>query len=126
MGVRLTIVKQLANGWFILFVCLYFLHQWAAVNGYSVPLLRSYFGDLLAIPILLHLITISIRFILKKPSFRADWMMLISLWLIVSIVFEGILPYYYDRYTQDFIDVFVYALGLVIALFTVYKEKSTL
>lgn len=123
MGVRLTILKQLANGWFLIFICLYLLHQWAAANGYSTSLLRFYFGDLLAMPIFLHLITISVRFLLNKPSFKADWVMLISLWLIVSIVFEGILPQYYDRYTQDYMDVLVYGLGLILAFFTVYKEN---
>lgn len=47
--------------------------------------------------------------------------MLLSLWLLVSIVFEGILPCYYERYIKDYWDILAYGVGLVLALFTVYK-----
>jgi hypothetical protein len=121
MGIRLKILRQLFNPWFIFFVAVFFAHQWAAANDYSHWLLRSYLGDLLAIPVLLHLITVSIRLVLNNSTFRADWVMLLSLWIVVAIVFEGILPYYYARYTQDYIDLLVYALGLLLALVTVYR-----
>lgn len=121
MGVRLKTIGQLSNGWFLLFVGLYLFHQWMAVQGYSIPFLKSYFGDLLSVPIFLHLVTVTLRIVLKQPDFKADWFMLLSLWLLVSIVFEGMLPCYYERYTKDYWDILAYGLGLVLALFTVYK-----
>jgi hypothetical protein len=121
MGVRLKTIGQLSNGWFLLFVGLYLFHHWMVVQGYSIPFLKSYFGDLLSIPIFLHLVTVTLCIVLKQPDFKADWFMLLSLWLLVSIVFEGILPCYYERYTKDYWDILAYGLGLVLALFTVYK-----
>jgi ABC-type antimicrobial peptide transport system permease subunit len=115
MGVRVKIVTQFFNGWFLLFVGLYLGQLAFAVNGWSTPLLRNYLGDVVSIPIFLHLITVSMPILLKQPEFKADWIMLISLWGMVSIVFEVVLPHYYERYTSDAWDVVAYSVGTAIA-----------
>lgn len=115
MGVRIKIVQQLAHPWFLVFVGLYLGQLALVTQEWSIPLLRNYLGDVLAFPIILHLITVSIRLILNTPSFRADWTMLVSLWILIVIVFEGVLPPINPRYTADYWDMLAYGLGLLLA-----------
>ena len=115
MGVRIKIVQQLAHPWFLVFVGLYFGQLALVTQEWSIPLLRNYLGDVLAFPIILHLINVSIRLILNTPSFRADWTMIVSLWGLIVIVFEGVLPSINPRYTADYWDILAYGLGLLLA-----------
>ncbi len=124
MGVRISIVQQLANGWFLLFVGLYFGQLVLVAQGWSIPLLRNYLGDVLAFPILLHLIMVSVRLLLNNPSLHADWTMLVSLWVLIVVVFEGILPPINPRYTADYWDMLAYGLGLLLAVYTVNIKKQ--
>ncbi len=115
MGVRIKIVQQLTHPWFLVFVGLYFGQLALVTQEWSIPLLRNYLGDVLAFPIILHLINVSIRLILNTPSFRADWTMIVSLWGLIVIVFEGVLPPINPRYTADYWDILAYGLGLLLA-----------
>ncbi len=78
----------------------------------SAPLfVSSYLDDIVVIPIILPIVQVLLRIIQKNQHYQLDFGMVLTTVLLLTIVFEIILPRYSTRYTSDYWDVFCYSLG---------------
>jgi len=123
MDFRVNIFKQLLHPWFIFFLTVFGFHLVARAFGFSHWLFNSYLNDFLAGPILLFLIQWTMRMLSAKPNFRLDRVMIFSFWILISVLFEYVLPNYYSRYTHDVADVVVYLLGCFTATLTTLHHQ---
>lgn len=74
------------------------------------PLLSSYLGDLLCLPLMLSLALAAHRALIAQNStLPGAWVL--AAWLAVSVWFEGLLPLWSAQATADPLDVVAYALG---------------
>jgi len=104
------------NPYFILPVCLFTVNQ-VLEKGFDLyfPFLHSYLDDLLAIPVILG-ITLQIYRLIHplKKLFKFKKEHVFVVFLYVSILFEGVLPYYSKQYIRDLFDVLCYGVGSLI------------
>lgn len=74
------------------------------------PLLSSYLGDVLCLPLLLSAALAAHRaLIVPGGTLPGTWVL--AAWLAVSVWFEGLLPLWSAQATADPLDVLAYALG---------------
>ena len=88
----------------------------------SHPYMRSYLDDLLVMPILLTVALVVMRILLKNKTFELDAVMLVMAFVMISVLFEIILPNYSDRYTRGSWDVLCYAIGTF--LYVWFRKRS--
>lgn len=74
-------------------------------------LLRSYLGDVLALPVILIISLLLLRKLIRRKHFLLSTSKIFFTFLYVAIFFEGIMPLFKTRYTYDPIDIVAYALG---------------
>ena len=74
------------------------------------PLLSSYLGDVLCMPLLLSLLLAAHR-LLINPAGTLPVAWLVGAWLYVAVWFEGLLPLWSATAVADPLDVLAYALG---------------
>jgi hypothetical protein len=78
----------------------------------DVVFLRSYIGDILALPVYLPLsFYLSYKLDLVVPSFRLNHLHILGAVLLFSLIFEGILPMIDESTTGDPLDILAYSLG---------------
>lgn len=78
--------------------------------GVKLPVfIRSYFMDLLCMPVICGIILFLLR--LFKKDFYLIKLHLVSLTIMYAIYFEIIMPPISERYTADIWDVVMYAIG---------------
>jgi len=105
-------MKTLLNPWFI--VCFV---AWAVViaarkTDHPIPYLNGYTGDICCIPVIANLgLWFQRVFIIKNNYYVLSAGRVAFIVIYVSIVFEGLLPWFSKTYTADWIDVMLYALG---------------
>ena len=76
------------------------------------PWLTSYLADALALPLALTLaLWLMRRFYFRNPAFVLPTPWIVSTWVVFSLWFEGLLPYFSTNATADPLDVVAYALG---------------
>lgn len=75
------------------------------------PFINNYANDLLCIPIVLSIISFIIRKIKKEPTFTIPIYLIAVVVIYYSFYFECYLPGKNSRYTADYIDVIMYAVG---------------
>lgn len=80
-------------------------------NVLSSGFWRSYFNDLICIPIILFCATWVLRLFFQNKHLKIDIAQIIFAVLVFSITFEWIAPKYYSIHTPDIIDVLCYAVG---------------
>jgi hypothetical protein len=100
---------------FITISCIYAVL--VVIKYFQIPVnqyVRSYFADLLCLPILLSLATFFLQKMRLDKHFQLTTKMIFFVWLYVSIVFEVILPHFSIRYTADIWDVVAYAIGAIV------------
>ena len=102
--------RLLRNAWFWLFLGLFIGHQILERLLYiRIEWLDNYLDDLLCMPILLSgWLAEQYDLFGRKRLRRIE---IFALWVVVSLVFEGLLPYWSPRYTADGWDVVCYGLG---------------
>ena len=83
---------------------------------------NDYFNDLLCMPLVLGLLSFTIRYLKNDSSFHFSIFFIIGLALYYSLYFEYYLPEVNSRYTSDWIDILLYFLGGV--LFYAYHRTS--
>lgn len=107
----------------IIFVSNYFLQ----IIGVSTSFTRNYLDDLLALPIILWLTRTFLRIIYPNQRYHElSFSMLCATFLMVSILFEWLLPKYYEHLTADIFDVFCYAFGVLFyQLFIMNADESS-
>lgn len=97
------------NLWYTSFVCLFLLNQWLIYNDKTHWLLTSYLDDFLVLLIILPFTLWIMRWFLQKPKFLLDKEMILTAFLLVSLVFEAFLPTISKQYTRDYFDLVCYA-----------------
>ena len=80
-------------------------------NVLSSGFWRSYFNDLICIPIILYCATWMLRLIFQQKNLKLDIAQIIFAVLVFSITFEWIAPKYYPIHTADILDVLCYTVG---------------
>lgn len=86
--------------------------------------ITHYLADLLCIPIVLQLSLWGLRFFKKNNQLYLSKSQIWIAFVYVSIVFEGILPYFKTKYTGDPLDALMYLLGTLFYLIIVQKKAS--
>ncbi|MFN3917976.1 MAG: hypothetical protein ACK4K0_09555 [Flavobacteriales bacterium] len=107
-------LKPLTHPFFAVSFLLALLHYLLQQEQLSLRIFTSYLDDLLAMPVILPICTSLIRLFFDKPDFKLPVFYLVSTLVVMAVVFEWILPDYSTRYTADWIDVPVYAVGTLL------------
>lgn len=102
----------------LVFVANYILQHFEISSNFS----RNYLDDLLAMPVILYLAQVLMRWIYRRPELVLDNLMLLYGFLMASLSFEWILPKYYMHLTADFWDVICYAIG-TLAFFILNRAR---
>jgi cell division protein FtsW (lipid II flippase) len=74
-------------------------------------LVNNYVNDLLIVPIVLTLCLYFMSWLKQDDKYRLPLYLILYISAIYAVLFELILPNYYQRYTADTIDVMLYFLG---------------
>lgn len=97
---------------FTLCLTVFFLHQFVQkIAKVKIALLDSYLDPLLAMPVLLHLITIERRILTKNPKYKLPLFYIILYVVIVSVLAEMVFPIFTPKLISDPFDVVLYAIG---------------
>lgn len=92
----------------IVAMTVYFMKQ----NKHELPvIINNYLNDLLCLPIVLGIITYTIRYLKKDPQFKLPLFFVICLATYYAVYFEYYQPKVNVRYTSDWIDVILYYIG---------------
>jgi hypothetical protein len=94
---------------------LYVLHsvcKFAYPEITQIAYLNNYLNDLLFVPLALgSAVFLQQNLILKQPDYYLNKSQIIISVAYISVMFEGIIPLFKDRYTADFFDVLCYGFG---------------
>ncbi len=103
------------NPYFFLAVLLFAANQMIEAAGIVVPALHSYLDDLLCLPIVLAIVLGVQRKVIVRD---ADYLLPASHTLfavaLYGLLFEVLLPYFFQRGTADALDWLLYAAGGVL------------
>ena len=90
--------------------------------GVFIPYIHSYLDDILAMPVILG-ITLQVYRLIHplQELFRLKKEHVFVAFLYVSVVFEGILPFFAPHYVRDFRDIFCYGLGSLIFYYKINR-----
>lgn len=107
---------------FSLLLALYAVHLVLKFGQVPVPMFFShYFADLLCMPLLLSSAGLCMRWVRADGGLYLSSAMILVATLYVSLVFECVLPLFFQRYTADFWDVVMYGVGG--GLFGVFQKR---
>ncbi len=91
---------------------LYAVHLVLKFGRVPVPMFFShYFADLLCMPLLLSVAVLVMRWVRADAGLHLSGAMILVATLYVSLVFECVLPLFFQRYTADVWDVLMYGVG---------------
>ena len=100
----------------------YVVHLILKFGRVPVPAFFShYFADLLCMPLLLSSAVSFMRWLRADAGLYLNWAMILVATLYVSLVFECVLPLFFQRYTADVWDVVMYGVGG--GLFGVFQKR---
>jgi len=115
MDRRLNYAFGPIKSWFYLSLWLLFIiHQLLDGLRLSNSFFRSYLDDLLVVPIVLPFTLVLLRLVFYRKIRFLNIFMTISFVLLLSILFEVILPKENALYTADLWDVFCYTIGGIV------------
>ncbi|WP_181151268.1 hypothetical protein [Sphingobacterium gobiense] len=98
---------------------LFLMHQYVQkIAKVSLPMIDSYLDPTLFMPIVLPLIGWERQLIYKNPGYTIPSSHVFGCFLLVSVLFEIVLPLWNERMTADVWDVPFYALGALIYTIT--------
>lgn len=101
---------------------LYVVHLVLKFGRVLVPAFFShYFADLLCMPLLLSGAVLFMRWVRADAGLYLSGAMILVATLYVSLVFEYVLPLFFQRYTADVWDVVMYGVGG--GLFHVFQKR---
>ena len=121
MGSRL-IFKQ--HGLMLIPYLTFVANQIGMFDFLNSSFVSSYLNDLLALPIILHLAIIPMKYIVyKNDEHTLGITNIIITFIAVSVVFEWLLPAQNKQYIADYLDVVCYATGSVWFYFAVDKKQ---
>ena len=106
----------------VFLLALYVVHLVLKFGRVPVPPFFShYFADLLCMPLLLSSTVLFMRWVRADASLYLSGAMILVASLYVSLVFECVLPLFFQRYTADVWDVVMYGVGG--GLFYVFQKR---
>lgn len=127
-NVNSTIIRALnyflVDPFFVFYCFSWFLIRFTRQSGHAIPYLNNWLTDFVFVPLIIHASYIFGYFFLRleKPHiYPLSQILLLS--LIVSVVFEYIMPKYTTYNTADFGDILAYCLGGVF-YFCVHQKYS--
>ena len=85
---------------------------------------NDYLNDLLCMPLVLGLLSFTIRYLKNDSSFQFPISFIFGLALYYSLYFEYYLPEFNSRYTSDWRDILLYFFGGI--LFYAYQRTQSL
>ncbi|MCF8253088.1 MAG: magnesium citrate secondary transporter [Bacteroidia bacterium] len=98
---------------YLIIITLFVIEKWIQFRFEPIFFISNYLDDILLIPIVLGFgIWVQQEFVLA--TFVFSKMQILGTWLVFSIIFEGIFPYFSNEFTADFFDLFAYGFGGVI------------
>ena len=116
-------MKLMLKPYFILSVVLYLLIRILRLFEIQIPeIINSHLTDFLFIPILLTLSLVGVRILKRDECVLLTKGMVISSLIIVSLVFELIMPFRSVLYVKDYWDIAAYGLGTAAFWFLQRKE----
>ena len=86
------------------------------------PLIQGYLSDFLALPLMLGVILIVLRWYTNDIHYRLNFLKILFAFVYISIAFEWILPYYKSNFHSDAWDVLAYAIGGLV--FTLVQNSN--
>lgn len=97
---------------FILCLLIFLIHQFVErILKVEVALLDNYLDPLLAMPVILHLITLERRILTRNQGYRMPWVHIVLYFIIVSVIVEIVFPMFNPKLIGDPMDVVLYAIG---------------
>lgn len=85
-----------------------FILSFMELNKYIIP----YLNDVLCMPIMLSLaLFFQQKVVYKSAAYSLNKVQVVFTIIYVTIVFEGVLPILYERYTRDIWDILAYMAG---------------
>jgi hypothetical protein len=119
-------MKTLLNPWFILGCITWVIIYSSRKLGHPVPLLNGYIDDFFAIPVIANIVLSYMRvMIIKSDYYVLSAWKVVFIVLYVSLMFEVLLPLYSKKYTGDWIDAVLYAIGGVFFYFVMNKPVAS-
>lgn len=116
-----SIMNVFKNPYFFIPILLFAGNQ-VLEKGFEIfiPWVHAYLDDLLALPVILGITLQIYRWIHPLgEGFRFKKEHVIVAFLYVSVVFEGVLPWYSEVYIRDLWDILCYGLGSLIFYFKI-------
>lgn len=114
-------IQPIYNKVYGLFLLLFGIHQLLENLKWSHWIIRSYFDDLLVLPIILPFTLTLLRILFKNAKLVLELPLIITAAIMLTIVFEFILPNYSNEYTRDYFDLLFYSLGGL--MYWLYERK---
>ena len=105
-------MKTLRNPFLIVAILLYCVSKILRYFELIIPIINNYLADLVCLPIVLSLaLAFQRTFILQNSNYRLRNWQIIFAFILFSVVVEGIVPLYSQKYTADGMDIIAYAAG---------------
>lgn len=97
--------------YFLSHLLVYIVYNLVRMSFDSSMFLDGYLNDYLCFPLVLSLILMETRYVKKDQNVQLPLISIVFLFLYWSAYFEWYLPQHNPRYTADYIDILMYALG---------------
>ncbi len=124
-GVFRSLVLLIVDSYFVFYCCSWFLIRYTRKLQIPIPVLNNWLTDFVFVPLIAHISLVigSLAFI-PNGAFKYPIYQILSISLLSTIVFEGILPYYTSYNTADFYDVLAYFAGGIFYYFVHQPHTS--
>lgn len=100
---------------FLIGIITYWAFFFAKRSGFVAhPIIQGYLSDFLAIPLMLGVILIILRWYSNDPRFQISSLRILFAFVYISVAFEWILPKYKANFHADWWDVLAYGLGALV------------
>jgi hypothetical protein len=88
-----------------------------------IRFIDNYLDPILAMPILLFIFDWELEFFRNRPKLNMSEIM--ASFIIFSVIFEGLFPYFSAKFTKDYWDVFAYLLGTTLYFLVRENEEMS-
>ncbi|MFL5729784.1 MAG: magnesium citrate secondary transporter [Cytophagaceae bacterium] len=111
-------MRNLKDPYFLFFCFLFAANKVVELNGIFIPFIHSYMDDLICLPVLSTITLFVFReFIYGTDDYFFPLFYLITAVVMLTVVFEIILPASTKGHTADLWDILAYSLGAVFFYF---------
>ncbi|WP_299366922.1 hypothetical protein [Winogradskyella sp.] len=97
----------------------------AQKQNIDLPLIvNNYVNDFLIVPICLTISLVLLRFTRNDEDYYLRFYHVLYLALFYAVLFEYVLPQFYERYTSDRVDIMLYFLSAMLFYYLQRKSKA--